>query len=910
MKSVVWRLASRLTSWAARFACAWVGAVGCEGERTDAPARDPVEKVSQFRAGGAVLPTQQVITPAGRQVELPGMRPQAIALSPDGQLLATSGMTHDLVLVDPVSGKILHRVALPPDQRDAGEQDGSSHNHKPAKEPQLSYTGLAFSPDGARIYLSNVYGSIKVFAVSDGHVVMPVGSLALPKTGLDYQPRDIPAGLSFSQDGRKLYVCLNVSNRLLECDAATGTPVRMFDVGNAPFDVVLVGHKAYVSNWGGRRVDASEPAGPIGIGAQVRVDPVRFIANEGSVSVVDLEAGRTIKEIIVGLHASALATALDGKYVAVANANSDTVSVIDTATDDVVETISTRWQKEDLFGASPNALCFDPSGQRLYVCNGTQNSVAVVSFAPGHSKLQGLIPTGWFPGAVAFDAKRNAIDVANIKGVGSGRHIPPGEPVKYNSHQYFGTLSLAPLPDEAQLASFTRQVLDNCRHRDALAALLPPRPGTPPRPVPQRAGEPSLFRHVVYIIKENRTYDQVFGDMKEGNGDESLCVFGQRFTPNQHKLCREFVLLDNAYCNGINSAEGHQWTDSAIASDYVERSYAGFVRSYPDGMEDRDADALAYASTGFIWDTALAHGKTLRDWGEFAISTSGWNDVTRKDPPRFLDYYRDFVNRTGLTHVGSRPAIASLRNYLDRQYVGWELNIPDAVRARRFIDELHEFERAGTMANLCIVCLPNDHTSGTKAHCPTPGAMVADNDLAFGQIVEAISHSRFWKDTCILAIEDDPQNGWDHVSAFRTTAYVVSPYTKRHAVVHVNYNQPSLVRTIELILGLPPMNELDAMAAPMFDCFADAGDFTPFDAAPNQVALDQMNPQPEAIRDALQRRYAEASAALPLEEPDRCPEDLLNHVLWEAQKGSGVPYPDRYAGTHRPEAGHAADQDD
>ena len=858
------------------------------------------------------MPTQQVITPAGTQVELPGMRPQAIALSPDGQVLATSGMTHDLVLVDPSSGKVLQRVRIPPDPVPPARHDQTSHNLKPAKDPQLSYTGLIFSPDGSRIYLSNVYGSVKVFAVSEKHAVTPLASLTLPGTGLDYQARDVPAGLAVSPDGRRLYICLNVSNRLLECDPETPelSRQRTFDVGNAPFDVVLVGHKAYVSNWGGRRVDGNEPAGPIGIGAQVRVDPVRFIANEGSVSVIDLTSGRTIKEVIVGLHASSLAATPDGKYVAVANANSDTVSVIDTTTDSVAQTISTRWRKDDLFGASPNALCFDPSGKWLYVCNGTQNSVAAVEFDPGRSKVVGLIPTGWFPGAVAFDATRNRVDVANIKGIGSGRHIPPGEPVKYNSHQYFGTLSLIPLPDEAQLADFTRQVLENCRRRDVLAALLPPRPGAPPRPVPQRAGERSVFRHVVYIIKENRTYDQVLGDIKEGNGDESLCVFGQKVTPNQHKLCREFVLLDNAYCNGINSAEGHQWTDSAFATDYIERSYAGFVRSYPDGMEDRDADALAYASTGFIWDAALAHGKTLRDWGEFAISTSGWNDVSRHDPPHFLDYYHDFVNQTGQIHVGSRPAIASLRNYLDTQYVGWELNIPDAIRAKRFIDELHEFERAGDMPNLCIVCLPNDHTSGTKARCPTPAAMVADNDLAFGQIVEAISHSRFWKDTCILAIEDDPQNGWDHVSAFRTTAYVVSPYAKRHALIHTNYNQPSLVRTIELILGLPPMNEMDAMAAPMFDCFSDTPDFTPFAAAPNQVALDRMNPEPQAIRDPVQRRYAEASASLPLEEPDRCPEDLLNHILWQAQKGSSVPYPDRFAGTGRPSAGHEAERDE
>ena len=891
--------------WAA-FACLLVAItctsiVGCEGERTHAPTRNPSEQVGTLAGGGALMPTQQVITPAGTQVELPGMRPQAIALSPDGRLLATSGMTHDLVLVDPGSGKVLQRVRIPPDPAPRARQDEFSHNLKPAKDPQLSYTGLIFSPDSSRIYLSNVHGSIKVFAVSEKHVVTPLATLSLPGTGFDYQPRDIPAGLAVSPDGRRLYVCLNVSNRLLERDADAPEPSRQrtFDVGNAPFDILLVGHKAYVSNWGGRRVDGNETVGPIGVGAQVRVDPVRFIANEGTVSVIDLDSGRTVKEVTVGLHASALAATPDGKYVAVANANSDTVSIIDTANDSVAETISTRWRKNDLFGASPNALCFDPSGKRLYVCNGTQNSVAAVEFDPGHSKVVGLIPTGWFPGAVAFDPGRNRIDVANIKGIGSGRHIPPGEPVKYNSHQYFGTLSLVPLPDEAQLAEFTRQVLDNCRRRDALAALLPPRPGATPRPVPQRAGEPSVFRHVVYIIKENRTYDQVLGDIKEGNGDESLCVFGEKITPNQHKLCREFVLLDNAYCNGINSAEGHQWTDSAFATDYIERSYAGFVRSYPDGMEDRDADALAYASTGFIWDAALAHGKTLRDWGEFAISTSGWNDASRKDAPLFLDHYHDFVNHTGQIHIGSRPAIASLRSYLDTRYVGWELNIPDAIRAKRFIDELHEFERIGSMPDLCIVCLPNDHTSGTKARCPTPAAMVADNDLAFGQIVEAISHSRFWKDTCILAIEDDPQNGWDHVSAFRTTAYVVSPYTKRHAVLHTNYNQPSLVRTIELILGLPPMNQMDAMAAPMFDCFSDTPDFAPFASAPNQVALDQMNPEPQAIRDPVQRRYAEASALLPLEEPDRCPEDLLNHILWQAQKGSGVPYPNRFARTER-----------
>jgi YVTN family beta-propeller protein len=581
--------------------------------------------------------------------------------------------------------------------------------------------------------------------------------------------------------------------------------------------------------------------------------------------------------------------------VLVTNANSDTISVIDTATDEVVEAISTRWKSTDPFGCSPNALTFDRSGKTVFVCNGTQNSIAVLDFAPGHSKLSGLIPTGWFPGAIAFDASTQYLYVANIKGTGSGRRIPPGQQIKYNSHQYYGTLSLMRIPDDSELTHTTQKVLDNCRRRDALAALLPPRPGIRARPVPQRVGEPSVFRHVIYIIKENRTYDQVLGDVKEGDGDPALCVFGEDVTPNQHKLSREFVLLDNTYCVSINSADGHQWTDTAFATDYMERSFAGFPRSYPDGMEERNVDALAYAPTGFIWDSALAHGKTLRDYGEYTISTCGWRDLGHKGRPKFLDYYNDFVDGTGLTHIGSRPAIDSLRNHLSTNTVGWNLDVPDIVRASRFKMELRYFERIGRMPNLTIICLPNDHTSGTKVNSPTPAAQVADNDLAFGQIVDAVSHSRFWRDTCILAIEDDPQAGWDHVSAYRTTAYCISPYTKRHAVIHNNYNQPSLLHTIELILGLPPMNEMDAMSAPMFECFNDKPDFTPFTFVQETIPLDRMNPPPQAIGNPLQRHYAEVSMTLPLDEPDKCPEDLLNRILWQSRRGS-EPYPTRFAG--------------
>jgi YVTN family beta-propeller protein len=885
-----------LPVWISLGCCALV--LGCLTDKPpETSKRDLSEQVTQFgKNNTTIIPTQQILTPAGTQVELPDMRPQAIALSPDGQLLATSGKTPELVLIDPGTGSVKQRVPLPPEAVKIDGSNTSSRNLQPDKGAELSYTGLTFSRDGRHIYLSGLQGSVKVFDVESDHKVIARGSIQLPRMGTGRRVHDIPAGLTTSPDGSRLYVAMNVSNRVAEIDPAAGKVLRTFDVGNAPFDVALVRDKLYVSNWGGRRPDGSSVTGPIGNTGKVRVDPVRFIANEGSVSVVDLTSGHASTEIPAGLHSSALAATPDGKYVVVTNASSDSLSVIDTKTDSVVETISTRWQKTDPFGCSPNAVCFDNTGKTLYACNGAQNSVAVIDFNPGKSKLLGLVPTAWYPGAIAWDADRKGLDVANIKGVGSGKHIPPGDPVKFNSHQYFGTLSLIPVPDRSTLEKMTATVLDNCRRRDALAATEPPRKNVGPRPVPQRVGEPSVFKHVVYIIKENRTYDQVLGDMKQGNGDASLCVFGEIFTPNQHKICRDFVLLDNTYCVGINSAEGHQWTGSAFSTDYIERSYAGFPRSYPDGMEEKDADALAYAPTGFIWDLVLAHGKTLRDYGEFTISTSGWADTSHRGAPGFTDYYNDFVDPKGLTRIGSRPTIPSLAHHMATQTVGWNLDIPDILRAKKFIDELHEFEKAGDFPDLSIICLPNDHTSGTRAYAATPGAQVADNDLALGQIVDAVSHSKFWKDTCILAIEDDPQAGWDHVSAFRTTAYVISPYTKRGVVVHTNYNQPSLLRTIELILGLPPMNQMDAMATPMFDCFTDKPDSSPFDSVSAQVRLDEVNPPPRAIADPLRRRFAEVSETLPLAQADECPEDLLNRIIWNAQKGSKIAYPAKLAG--------------
>ncbi len=853
------------------------------------------ERVGRSGTNRTVLPVNQVVTPLGRQVDLPGLRPQVLALSPDGRRLVVSGKTAELVVLDPVSGTVLQRVPFPDEKVNEPRPDVVSPNIlKPDKDGLVSFTGLVFSADGRRIFLSNVNGSVKVFAVAADGTVSPSHSLPLPHADAPRRKDEIPAGLALSADGSKLYVCGNLSDRLLEIEAATGRVIRRFDVGVAPYDVVLVGDKAYVSNWGGRRPGPGDLTGPAGRGTVVRVDPVRHIASEGSVSVIDLKAGKGTTEILTGLHASALALAPDRRYLVCANAGSDNLSVIDTRTDKVVETIWVKAKPSDIFGASPNALAFDKKGKTLYVANGTQNAVAVIAFDPGdrESKLTGLIPVGWFPGALAFDAARGVLAVANIKGHAAAPKRGDDGKTGFNSHHYSGSVSLVPLPKKRDLPKLSETVMRNLRRDAIFASKLPPRPGQPARPVPERIGEPSPIKHVVYVIKENRTYDQVFGDIKQGNGDPALCIFGDHVTPNQHKLVRDFVLLDNTYCSGILSADGHQWSTTAFATDYMEKSFAGFPRSYPDGMGEDEDDALAYSPGGFLWDNAIKHGKTLRDYGEFAAPAVKWRDPKRKGSPKFLDCFRQWKGESDDVLFSSYPMVASLKPHMPTNYVGWGMEVPDQYRADFFIRELKAAEEKGEWPSLILICLPNDHTSGTSKGSPTPASCVADNDLAFGRIVEAISKSKFWPETAIFGIEDDPQAGWDHVSGYRTTAYCISPYAKRGAVVSTQYTTTSLIRTMEQILGLPPMNQFDASATPMSECFTDRPDFTPFTAVPNNIPLDQMNPAPQAIADPVLRRDAEVSAKLNFREVDKAPEDVLNRILWHAMKGSAIPYPE------------------
>ncbi len=864
--------------------------MGCR--EADIPDEEPVGAAGPERT---VLPVNQILTPAGIQVPLPGIRPQAMALSPDGRLLAVSGKTSELIIIDPVSASIRQRVSLPSEKRQAPISEDTAPNHLEADtEGQLSYTGLIFSWDGRSIYLSNVEGSVKVFEVSETGSVKPSHTIALPSAHAPRRSEEIPAGLALSPDGETLFVCANLSNRLLEIDLKTGETVRTFDVGTAPFDVVLFGNKIYVSNWGGPRPKPDDPTGPAGRGTEVIVDPITHIASQGSVSVIDLTSSAVTKEISVHLHPSSLALSPDGRYLVCANAASDNLSVIDTQTDIVADTIWAKANPADLFGASPNALCFSEDGKHIYAANGSQNAIAVIAFDPEdrESELLGLIPVGWYPGALVFDGRRKAIYAANIKGHAVERktYRPTGGS-GYNTHHYFGSVSLVPLPKRKKLRRYSVEVAANYKRVRMAEALRKPREGQPPRPIPERIGEPSLFKHVVYVIKENRTYDQVLGDVAEGNGDPDLCIFGETVTPNQHKMVREFVLLDNTYCSGILSADGHQWSMTAFATDYLERSFAGWPRSYPDGMGIDEVDALAYAPSGFIWDNALRHGLSIMNFGEFMMPVCAWTDPKRSGKPAWADYWEEYLYGRGEVTIASEPGIETIRPFSPQDTVGWIMEVPDVWRARYITEMIMNWEREGEMPQLILICLPDDHTSGTREGAPTPAACVADNDLAFGRIVEAFSHSRFWEQTVIFGIEDDPQNGFDHVSGYRTTAYCVSPYTKRRAVVSTQYNTTSLLRTIEQILGIPPMNQFDASATPMFDCFTEIPDYAPFTAVPNQVPLDEMNPPPEEIKDSLLRRNAALSARLNFRKVDACPEDVLNRILWHAIKGSAAPYP-------------------
>jgi len=831
--------------------------------------------------GTYVVATTQIVAPAGESVTFAG-RPTDLALSPDERLVAVKS-SDDLVFIDLEARTVRQSLRLPPPSRKFPELGDGSH----------SFHGLAWSRDGKTVWTTEAHDTLH------GAEIRPDGSFAWKERvflpGPPPDQRSAPGGLALDEEKGLLYVTLSRNNTLGVVSLRTLRLEGEIEVGVAPFAVIRLGRKAYVSNWGGRRPRESDFTGPSS-GSRVVVDRETGVASTGTVTVVDLDARRAAKDIEVGLHPSGLAPSPDGKLLYLANANSDSLSVIDTGSDTVTRTFSVKPMAELPFGSAPNAVTVSGDGSTLYVANGGNNALAVLDAANGRAR--GFIPTGWYPGAVVLTGG-GRLAVANVKGVGSRGvdaglrpHVSPERKGGYNSHDYLGSVSVLAIPDEKALAQFTTEVAVNMRLptmvRELNVAAAPQRRV----PVPTRPGEVSSIRHLLYIIKENRTYDQILGDLGKGNGDPSLCLFGRDTTPNQHALAEEFVLLDNFYCNGVLSADGHQWTNEGFVTDYIEKSFGGFSRSYP---YDGD-DAIAYSPSGFIWDYVLKKGLSFRVYGEFVKAVIEPRDAS------WSDLYRDYLDGVRRVSIRATTELHSLRPYLSPHFVGFPGTVPDVYRAREFIRELENFEKDGGFPNFAIMLLPNNHTEGTREGFPTPRAMVADNDLALGQIVEAVSRSRFWPETAIFVVEDDPQDGVDHVDGRRTVAFCISPYTRRGAVDSTYYNQNSMLRTMELILGLPPMTQLDMAANPMLGCFQETPDLTPYHAKPNRIRLDEMNPKVASLQGPA-RYYAEQSMELPLEDIDQAEEDVFNRILWHSVKGYDVPYPTL---PKRPEVGREA----
>jgi YVTN family beta-propeller protein len=809
-----------------------------------------------------IVPTRQVLRPAGESVEFGG-RPVDLVLSPDEKALYVKD-NRGLVVIETKTWKIHQELKF----KSGG---GSMH-------------GITVNRDGSRVYATTAQNILWEGQVSaeDGKVSWS-RQIGLP--GPQGRGNSHACGIVLSPDEKIAYVGLSRNNTLGVVDLDSGKLIKEIPVGVAPFDVVLSpnAEQAYISNWGGRRARPGERTAKSS-GTDTLVDE-RGIASSGTVSIVDLKQGREVAQVQADLHPSDLELSADGRTLYVANANSDTISVIDTVTRQSVNTISVRPDASLPFGSAPNALALSRDGKALYVANGGNNAIAVITLnaaEPSTSRVKGFIPTGWYPGGVATDGKH--IYIANVKGLGS-RNKNPNQS-GWHVYWYLGTVNKVKIPSDKVLKDYSAQVYADTRVPQILRAWEKTQSPKKPVPVPEQIGDPSVFDHVVYVIKENRTYDQVFGNMAKGNNDPCLCIFGREVTPNHHALAEQFVLLDNYYCNGVNSADGHSWATEGNVTDHLEKSFGGFTRSYTFGD-----DPLTYSSSGFIWDNVLLHGLSFRNYGEMDYAEPIPKELT------FKEIYEDFRSGSRKILFSQNIGIENLRRYSCREYPGWNMKIPDVLRAEVFLKELKEYEKKGSLPNFLIVYLPQDHTSGTSPGWPTPRAHVADNDLALGRVVEGISKSRFWPKTCIFVIEDDPQNGFDHVDGHRSVCLVISPYTKRGALVSNFYNQTSVLHTMERILGLPPMNQMDAMAPVMTACFTEKPDFRPYTALSNQIPLDEMNKKLAQLN-TKEQHWARRSLEQNFEVIDGPDDDTLNRILWHWAKGVDTPYPAHLAGAH------------
>lgn len=766
--------------------------------------------------GGFLLPSGWKITPVGRQIPV-GQLPLGMALSHDGHYLAITNNGYDaqsVTLIDTATEKVVRSIPI-------------------AK----SWLGICFAPTVHRLYVSGG-GDNKVMIYDIDEQATEIGAILVGEPGKEI----FPGGLALSPSGDRLYIVNNLNGTVTVADTNTRTILATIPVGDHPYKAaVSADGKLYVSNWG-----------------------------SATIAVIDTRSNKVRKNIPVGDHPNDLLVHSATNRLYVANGNFNTVSVIDTQKEKAIETISVALYPKAPPGSTPNALALTSDGTRLFVANADNNNVAIVSVEPkSSSKVLGFIPVGWYPTALALSKDEKRLFVANGKGNASSPNPQGPQPIKpttretqYIAQLFKGTIAVIDQPDANTLKQYTKQTYANTPYRDATKDQAA-NPGGPTA-VPRRVGGPSPIKYVLYIIKENRTYDQVFGDMPEGNGDPNLVLFGEEITPNHHALARQFVLLDNFYVNAEVSADGHDWSTAAYSTDFTQKTWPTTYSKRGREYDYEGAKRISWPSTGYIWDACRRRGVSYRSYGEF-IS----NGKTPNDP--------------------GRARVPALEGHFDPYYRSFDVKYSDRDRVKEYLRELRTFEAKGQMPRFQILRLPNDHTAATRPGEWTPRAMVADNDVALGQLVEALSHSRFWKELAIFVLEDDAQNGPDHVDAHRSVALVISPYAKRKAVDSTMYSTTGMLRTMELILGLLPMSQHDAAAPPMFNAFANTPNLEPYTAQPARVSLDERNP-PNAPG-------AKQSMLFDLEEEDAAPDIEFNEILWKAIKGesSEMPPPVRSA---------------
>ncbi|MGW2953500.1 alkaline phosphatase family protein [Streptomyces eurythermus] len=784
------------------------------------------DQVGQVTAKGRVVSADQYLDPYGSRLVIDDGKIMSSTVSPDGSHLAASVADGDaaLVVVDLATGRVKQRIGT------------SAVDDLRIGSGAVGQEGPTYSPDGKQLWLGQTDGYTKFTVDTDGTLSDPV-TVKIPAVGGKHA---LVAAAVFSADGTTVYAAVNGQNRVVAIDAATGAVQRSWAVGNAPRGMARAGDKLYVGNEGGRPAKAGDTT-LNSYGTQVPADPKTGATTTGTVSVIDLaDPAAAVGTIDVGLHPTAVYARRGAVFVT--NTADNTVSVIDTAGGKVVQTISTQPWPEASVGYEPDAVALTDDGH-LLVTLGRANAVAVYRYTSPQEPVAyvGLLPTDYFPAEVATVGRE--VVVSNTRGIDARRTGTTG----HGTHDTTSSLTRFTLPADRVIRAQTAKVFRQNGWSAGSVSLAKGKGHAKPQPVPARIGDPSTIKHVFLIVKENRTYDQVFGDVPQGNGDASLAQFGENVTPNQHALARQFGLYDNTYDIGTNSAEGHNWLMQADNPEYTESSAGEYARSY-----DTEDDALGHQKTGFLWTGAQAAGKTVRDFGEFQ------QFLTKPSGASWQNLYCDAKNMEATGQdtaypLDSSSPIPSLNSVSVPGFPKFDTSVPDVYRYQIW---KRDFEKNGP-ANLNMFWLSSDHTGGPAG----PAAQVADNDLATGRIIDEISHSAYWKDSAIFVVEDDSQAGLDHVDGHRAPVQIISPWARHGVVDHHYYSQITMIRTVEQILGIHPMNQKDSAATPMRGVFTRHPDYTPFDALPNRVPLtDGLKTPPACGVDTPAAQNPKASA--------------------------------------------------